>query len=567
MTYFTNDLHEALLQKSGQEFWKIWKSKFDDKSNGVLQINGVSDPAEIVINFAKHFEKVCSPFSMKRNDELKAAYFQKRLFYDEPLVLNNCNFSVELLSDLLSKMKNGKAPGLDDLTCEHLKYSHPIVLIILSKLFEHFLTNGHVPACFGKSYTVPVPKCKGHNPALGVEDFRGISISPVISKLFEHAILNRFAHLFGTSEYQFGFKKHLSCRHLIYNVRNVIEHYISNCSTVNVCTLDLSKAFDRMNHYALFMKLMNKRFPNELLTLLDHWFSISKTCVKWSGAISDFFSLSAGVRQGGVLSPYLFGLFIDSVVDTVRSTGVGCYMSCICMSIFLYADDILLIAPSVTALQTLLSACEEELISLDMQINTKKIGMYAFWHTFNVQCENLQADNGSLFWSKTCRYLGVYFVSGRTFKCTFDHMKSQYFKAFNSILSKVGRFASEEIVLSLLRAKCVPVLLYGIEACPVLKHDIRSLEFTVTRSLMKLFRTGSPEIVSDCQKFFHFLPIAYMIDLRIVKFLEQYMASNNIICRLFYDHAESSLNKIFLKYGTCVNTSCELRYLMNSFFV
>ena len=55
--------------------------------------------------------------------------------------------------------------------------------------------------------------------------------------------------------------------------------------------------------------------------------------------------------------------------------------------------------------------------------------------------------------------------------------------------SKVGRLASEEVVISLLRAKCLPVLLYSVEACPVLVRDKQSLEFTITRSLMKLFRT------------------------------------------------------------------------------
>ena len=62
---------------------------------------------------------------------------------------------------------------------------------------------------------------------------------------------------------------------IIYCVRNVIEHYISNGSTVNVCSIDLSKAFDRMNHYALFIKLMKRNFPYSLLVLLENWFTRS----------------------------------------------------------------------------------------------------------------------------------------------------------------------------------------------------------------------------------------------------------------------------------------------------
>ena len=67
-----------------------------------------------------------------------------------------------------------------------------------------------------------------------------------------------------------------------------------------------------------------------------------------------------------------------------------------------------------------------------------------------------------------------------------------------AILSKVGRLASEDVVLSLLRAKCLPVLLYGVECCPMLTRDKRSLELTVTRTFMKLFGTDSTTVVDDC---------------------------------------------------------------------
>jgi len=95
----------------------------------------------------------------------------------------------------------------------------------------------------------------------------------------------------------------------------------------------------------------------------------------------------------------------------------------------------------------------------------------------------------------------MYFVSGRAFKCSFDQCKCQYYKAFNAVLSKVGRLASDEVVLDLIRNRCLPVLSYGVEACPMLVQDKRSLEFTVTRSLMKLFQTGSATVVSDYMNF------------------------------------------------------------------
>jgi len=67
----------------------------------------------------------------------------------------------------------------------------------------------------------------------------------------------------------------MGCTDAIYNVRSVIEKFVSNGSTVNVCTLDLSKAFDRMNHYALLIKVIYRKLPIQLLTIFELWFSIS----------------------------------------------------------------------------------------------------------------------------------------------------------------------------------------------------------------------------------------------------------------------------------------------------
>lgn len=83
-----------------------------------------------------------------------------------------------------------------------------------------------------------------------MNDFRGISISPILSKLFEMAIIDKFSSYFETSNNQFGFKKNIGCRKAIFDVRSVVDNFISNGSTVSVRALDLSKAFDRMNYYA-----------------------------------------------------------------------------------------------------------------------------------------------------------------------------------------------------------------------------------------------------------------------------------------------------------------------------
>ena len=93
------------------------------------------------------------------------------------------------------------------------------------------------------------------------------------------------------------------------------------------------------------------------------------------------------------------------------------------------------------------------------------------------------------------------------------------------------------------------MLLYGVECCPMLTRDKRSLEFTVTRSFMKLFWTGSATVVNDCQKFFSLLPLTYQIDIRTTRFLEQFKLYDNCICSLFARQVESNIKKIYASYS------------------
>jgi len=168
---------------------------------------------------------------------------------------------------------------------------------------------------------------------------------------------------------------------------------------------------------------------------------------------------------------------ISSIVSKIKQTNVGCCVSSICATIFLYADDILLLAPTVTGLQHLFTVCERELVELDMHVNVNKSMCIRFRQRSNVQCADLSSIHGgpALKWVNSCKYLGVNFVSGRKLKCSFESAKSKFYRAFNAVYSRVGRAASEETVLALLRAKCLPILLYATKACPMLSRDKHSL--------------------------------------------------------------------------------------------
>jgi len=93
---------------------------------------------------------------------------------------------------------------------------------------------------------------------------------------------------------------------------------------------------------------------------------------------------------------------------------------------------------------------------------------------------------------------GVFVVCSRSFKCAYDNPKRSFYSAVNGIFGKVLNFASEDVILLLIVSKCMTILLYGLDACPVNKTDFRSLDFTVDRVFMKLFKTGNIEIVREC---------------------------------------------------------------------
>ena len=237
-----------------------------------------------------------------------------------------------------------------------------------------------------------------------------------------------------------------------------------------------------------------------------------------------------------MLSPYLFAVYVDNAITTVEHKRIGCYYKSVSVSIIMYADDIVLLSPSVTALQQLLLVCEEALENLNLFVNRKKsvcmrIGAGG---RYNVSCFNIVSYSGcALPWVESIRYLGVHFVKARQFTCRYDHAVASFFRAFNAIFGKTGRSASEEVVLQLITSKCVPCLLYALEACPTNKIQEKSFEFAINRVLMKIFRTVSLDVIMDCRLCFGIRDINALIVDRKKKFLLKYANPVNGLCQLF----------------------------------
>ena len=154
---YTNHLHDALLAKDGPSFWKSWRSKFETRSR-CMQVDGCVEPEVIDDNFARYFSNIYSPNSQHRAESLCNALLHDN-YFGFPLE-DYGTFDTELGSKIIFYLKCGKAADINGLTAEHLLQAHPSLTVILSKLFRLCVLCKHVPASFGHSYIVPLPKIR-----------------------------------------------------------------------------------------------------------------------------------------------------------------------------------------------------------------------------------------------------------------------------------------------------------------------------------------------------------------------------------------------------------------------
>ena len=124
-------------------------------------------------------------------------------------------------------------------------------------------------------------------------------------------------------DYQFGFKPKHSTDLCIYTLTEVIEFYKSQSSSVYICFMDASKAFDRVNHGTLFKRRIDRGMPDVFVRLLVYWYRTQNGCVRWGTFYSEMYTVSNGVLQGGKLSPLFFNVYTDGLSDILCRTECG----------------------------------------------------------------------------------------------------------------------------------------------------------------------------------------------------------------------------------------------------
>ena len=201
-------LQKSLSSVDNNKFWKLWKCNFNasnSRNDLGLEVDNISDSRETADHLADSFKNAYSPNDFKKDAEFNCKYFLEKLNYKVSSTEAFC-VDVEAIDKAIKQISGNKAGGHDSLTIEHIKHAHPSLIVILAKIFTIMINNGLVPDDFGLGITKPIPKFKGNKKLVTADDFRGITICPIISKIFGYCLQESILSV-PTSERQFGFKK------------------------------------------------------------------------------------------------------------------------------------------------------------------------------------------------------------------------------------------------------------------------------------------------------------------------------------------------------------------------
>lgn len=532
-SYFSDDLHELLLQKDMVSFWKTWNAKLVKPKYSSV-IDGETEGHKIAYRFADRFRENCTMNANKSHESVTDIY--------EYIATANSNdftlLDVETVSMCLSQMKLGKAPGVDAIEAEHLLNAHPLIVILLCSLFNILLTHGTVPHLFSCGVIIPVLK-DSNGDITDITNYRAITVSPCISKLFEMCILQKFDHLFTVSPLQFGFQKKLSCSHAIFALRSITDYYTTGLSTVNIAFLDMSSAFDKVVHNVLFRKLIKLRVPPTVLKLLFLWYMNSNVYVRWGAYTSYIFMLSAGVRQGGVLSPILFCIYVDCIVQSLELSKLGCWIGEMFVGCIMYADDLALISSSVCELQRMLDMCADILAEIGMQINSNKCSILRFGPQYANSCATVWFQDSPVAVCDKAKYLGIQLQSGKVFSVDLSHCKAKFYRAFNGVFHRAAKLRNEITTLHLVSSYCKPYLLYAMDCVALSVTQMRSLHHTWQCAVSHVFNVCGSDV-----NFISSRTDNCSLDAVIVSRSKRFLHN---LCKLHYGHPV--LYQLYLLFG------------------
>ena len=144
-------------------------------------------------------------------------------------------------------------------------------------------------------------------------NYRGIALNSIIGKVLELLILNSNKDILRSCDLQFGFKSKHSTTQCTFVLNEIIKYFNNKNTDVFVMMLDASKAFDHVHYVSLFKIMLQKGLCPLICRLLAYMYTMQSVRIKWGHYVSRTVKVTSGVKQGGVLSPICFTLYMDEM--------------------------------------------------------------------------------------------------------------------------------------------------------------------------------------------------------------------------------------------------------------
>ena len=477
-------MSESKLLHDTNGFWsqaKMFKHKSKSIPTTVDEIMGEHDIAQL---FAQKFEKLYNsvPYDPEHMERITKEVNDK-ILRDQTLPISR-TINVQDVHLAIRSLKHGKSDGSNNFASDHILYASQKLHVYISMLFKLMLNHGLSPDSMVKGTMVPIPKGRWNN-LNNSDNFRAITLSSIFGKILDIIILRKEESNLLTSELQFSFKKNSSTSLCTAMVKETVSYFVNNDSNVYALMLDASKAFDRVNFCKLFDALLARNINPFYCRLLLDMYSSQQLRVRWANTESDYFLAQNGVKQGGVISPVLFCIYMDGLLNRLLKCGSGCHMGGTFTGAFGYADDLTLLSPSVSGLKNMINICESYANEYDILFNGKKSQLLIFKCTQTAPLDpGLHVCGSRVPRVNKTIHLG-HMITDEIYKFDSSKYVGDFNKQCNMFFSDFG-LANSFTRNTLFQNYCTSF--YGVQIHPLFDSSIKDISVAWRKAVRKCWR-------------------------------------------------------------------------------
>ena len=498
---------EKMAGSKTKDFWReISRLKKSPKSVASI-VDGRNHPKDIAELFYNKFKVLYSsvPSSDEEVESIKKQVNSRLKSYTGSHVISS-----RTVTDVLRKLKSGKQDGVSAMMSNCIIHAPVRLSVLLAFYFSSMLCHGYASDPLLLGTMCPIPKSSNISDA---DKYRAITLCSSITKLFELIVLNQQSASLMSDALQFGYKSGSSTALCTTLLKEVASKFVSEGSNVYCILLDASKAFDKVCYSRLFEILLERHMDPLYIRCLLYMYLNQSLRVKWQNSLSDSFKVLNGVRQGGVLSPILFCLYMDQLLTRLRESQNGCYVGPHFSGAFCYADDIALLSPSLKGLKEMLKICESFSSDYKMMFNGQKSQFIVFRRKSQHFRLKINFCGTEVLEQETVTHLGHILHSDLN-KYNVDTILQQFYKQYNMLCCKLGRVPSY-ILAKLFGTHCSSF--YGSMTLPL--RGTKRLQVAWRKSLRRVWRVPAMTHVGTIRSLNDGLCDEHMFIARAAKFI------------------------------------------------